>query len=141
MYIIIEPHLRWEEYYFTIQIHMLRCVCLELEEGIYFDLLQNLLYISIVVRTRYKRTTQIFLVIQSHSTFTQLMKPNNTTIYTRPGCPYCSKIKEFYNLKGWSYREHILNENFTRDQFYKEFGSRVHLPTVSRRRTENRWLQ
>ena len=51
------------------------------------------------------------------------MKPSSTTIYTRPGCPYCSKIKEFYNLKGWSYREYKLNENFTRDQFYKEFGN------------------
>ena len=58
------------------------------------------------------------------------MKPNNTTIYTRPGCPYCSKIKEFYNLKGWSYREYILNENFTRDQFYQEFGSGSTFPQL-----------
>lgn len=58
------------------------------------------------------------------------MKPNNTAIYTRPGCPYCSKIKEFYNLKGWSYREYILNENFTRDQFYKEFGSGSTFPQL-----------
>ena len=39
-------------------------------------------------------------------------------------------IKEFYNLKGWSYREYKLNENFTRDQFYKEFGSGSTFPQL-----------
>ena len=59
------------------------------------------------------------------------MKPSSTTIYTRPGCPYCSKIKEFYNLKGWSYREYKLDENFKRVQFYNEFGKGMKGPNYS----------
>ncbi len=48
--------------------------------------------------------------------------PKNTTIYTKPGCPFCSRITELYQLKGWPYKEYVLDRNFTREQFYNEFG-------------------
>jgi len=56
--------------------------------------------------------------------------PSHTAIYTRPGCPYCTKIKEVYNMNGWSFAEYVLNTNFTRDQFYAEFGQRATFPQV-----------
>lgn len=56
--------------------------------------------------------------------------PLHTAIYTRPGCPYCTKIKEVYNMNGWSFAEYVLNTNFTRDQFYAEFGQRATFPQV-----------
>ena len=56
--------------------------------------------------------------------------PGNTAIYTRPGCPYCTKIKEVYNMNSWNYAEYTLGKNFTRDQFYAEFGQRATFPQV-----------
>ena len=58
------------------------------------------------------------------------MTPKNSAIYTKPGCPFCTKIKEVFNLKGWSFREYVLDVNFTRDQFYAEFGQGSTFPQV-----------
>lgn len=56
--------------------------------------------------------------------------PRNTAIYTRNGCPYCTKIKEVYKAKGWPFAEYVLDVNFTREQFYREFGSGSTFPQV-----------
>lgn len=56
--------------------------------------------------------------------------PHNTAIYTRTGCPYCTKIKEVYKSKGWGYAEYQLDVNFTKEQFYKEFGAGSTFPQV-----------
>ena len=59
-----------------------------------------------------------------------MKRPGNTAIYTRDGCPYCTKIKEVYKSKGWVYAEYKLNSNFTREQFYTEFGNGATYPQV-----------
>ena len=59
-----------------------------------------------------------------------MKRPGNTAIYTRDGCPYCTKIKEVYKSKGWVYAEYKLNSNFTREQFYTEFGNGAPFPQV-----------
>jgi len=51
-------------------------------------------------------------------------------IYTRPGCPYCDKIKQVLNIKGYSYREYILDRDFTREQYYAQFGNATTFPQV-----------
>lgn len=56
--------------------------------------------------------------------------PKNSTIYSKPGCPFCSKIKEVYRLKGWSFKEYVLDVNFTREQFYSEFGHGATFPQL-----------
>jgi len=56
--------------------------------------------------------------------------PRSTAIYTRSGCPFCTKIKEVYKSKGWSYSEYTLGTNFTKEQFYKEFGQGATFPQV-----------
>jgi glutaredoxin len=56
--------------------------------------------------------------------------PKSTAIYSRPGCPFCTKIKEVYRMKGWSFSEFVLNVNFTRQQFYAEFGNGATFPQV-----------
>lgn len=56
--------------------------------------------------------------------------PNVTVIYTRKGCPFCEKIKEVYNMKGWNYTEYVLDEQFNREQFYDEFGPGATFPQV-----------
>lgn len=56
--------------------------------------------------------------------------PGGTVIYTRPGCPYCTKIKEVYRMRGWTYTEYVLDQQFTRDQFKNEFGAGATFPQV-----------
>tara|TARA_B100000287_G_scaffold234006_1_gene220342 strand:+ start:1008 stop:1256 length:249 start_codon:yes stop_codon:yes gene_type:complete len=56
--------------------------------------------------------------------------PKNTAIYTKDGCPFCTKIKRVYNEKGWSFQEYKLDVNFTRDQFYSEFGHGATFPQL-----------
>jgi len=58
------------------------------------------------------------------------IKALRTTIYSRTGCPYCTKLKELYEAQGWHYTEYSLNTHFTRDQFYAEFGRNATFPQV-----------
>ena len=43
-------------------------------------------------------------------------------VYTRPGCPYCTQIKQVLEGKKYGYTEYQLNKDFTREEFYGEFG-------------------
>ena len=52
------------------------------------------------------------------------------TIYTRPGCPYCTKVKSVLSAKGFQYKEAVLGNHFNRDQFYAEFGKGSTFPQV-----------
>ncbi|AGH56173.1 NrdC [Synechococcus phage Syn30] len=54
----------------------------------------------------------------------------NFVIYTRPGCPYCTKIKSVLEMKRFSYTEKQLNKDFSREQFYAEFGPASTFPQV-----------
>ena len=52
------------------------------------------------------------------------------TIYSKPGCPYCDKIKNVmyhYNLEHVVY---TLDEDFTRQEFINEFGQGSTFPQV-----------
>ena len=51
-------------------------------------------------------------------------------VYTRIGCPYCDKIKQVLSLKGYSYAEYVLERDFTREQFYSQFGQGTTFPQV-----------
>ena len=51
-------------------------------------------------------------------------------IYSRSGCPYCDKIKTVLNQKEKEYTAYELNEDFTRDDFYSEFGEGTTFPQV-----------
>ena len=52
------------------------------------------------------------------------------TIYTKDGCPYCDKVKQVLNVLNQSYREYELGVDFTREEFYNEFGEGSTLPRV-----------
>ena len=52
------------------------------------------------------------------------------TIYTRNGCPYCTKIKQVLEGKGFTYKERRLDRDFTREQFYQRFGNGSTFPQV-----------
>ena len=52
------------------------------------------------------------------------------TIYTKDGCPYCDKVKSVLNMLNQSYREYELGVDFTREEFYTEFGEGSTFPRV-----------
>ncbi len=52
------------------------------------------------------------------------------TVYSKNGCPYCDKIKQVLNLAGLENVVYTLDEDFTRNQFYSEFGEGSTFPQV-----------
>ena len=54
----------------------------------------------------------------------------NFTVYSREGCPYCEKIKEVMQLAKLQHRVYDLGTDFTRDEFYDQFGYGSTFPQV-----------
>jgi glutaredoxin 3 len=58
----------------------------------------------------------------------------NFTVYSKHGCPYCTKVIQVLNTlsvsKGYSIREYVLGTNFTKEEFCKEFGEGSTFPQV-----------
>ncbi len=54
----------------------------------------------------------------------------NFTVYTRPGCPYCTKIKQVLEGKCYTYTEKQLSHDFSREEFYAQFGNGSTFPQV-----------
>jgi glutaredoxin len=52
------------------------------------------------------------------------------TVYSKPGCPYCDKVKQVLDLTKQSFVSYTLDEDFTREQFYAEFGEGSTFPQV-----------
>ena len=54
----------------------------------------------------------------------------NFAVYSKDGCPYCSKVKQVLDLSGLKYVEYKLGERFDRKSFYDEFGEGATFPQV-----------
>jgi len=54
----------------------------------------------------------------------------NITVYSRSGCPYCDKIKTVLEQRSIPYTRYELDEDFTRDEFYEQFGVGSTFPQV-----------
>jgi glutaredoxin len=52
------------------------------------------------------------------------------TVYSKEGCPYCDKVKQVLELTKQSFVVYTLGEDFTREQFYSEFGDGSTFPQV-----------
>ena len=52
------------------------------------------------------------------------------TIYSKDNCPYCEKVKQVLSLINSNYRIYTLGEDFTKEQFYSEFGEGSTFPQV-----------
>ncbi len=56
------------------------------------------------------------------------------TVYSKQGCPYCDKIKTVLSdlsiKKGYPVTYYELGSNFTREEFYAEFGQGSTFPQV-----------
>jgi glutaredoxin len=52
------------------------------------------------------------------------------TVYSKDGCPYCSKIKQVLELANLEHVVYTLGTNFDREGFYSEFGEGSTFPQV-----------
>ncbi len=59
------------------------------------------------------------------------------TIYSKEGCPYCEKVKQVMQLTQLEHKVYTLNENFTKEEFYAEFGEGSTFPQVVLNDTEH----
>lgn len=54
----------------------------------------------------------------------------NFTVYSKDSCPYCVKVKQVLELTGTQFVVYTLGEDFTREEFYSEFGQGSTFPQV-----------
>ena len=54
----------------------------------------------------------------------------NFTVYSRDGCPYCTKIQEVLGLAELKHVIYKLDRDFDRDSFYDQFGQGSTFPQV-----------
>jgi glutaredoxin len=54
----------------------------------------------------------------------------NFTVYSKPGCPYCDKVKNVLELTKIQHVVYTLDKDFTREGFYAEFGEGSTFPQV-----------
>lgn len=59
------------------------------------------------------------------------------TVYSKNGCPFCSKIEQVLQLSKLEHKIYKLGEDFTKDQFYAEFGQGSTFPQVILNDTEH----
>jgi glutaredoxin len=52
------------------------------------------------------------------------------TVYSKPGCPYCEKIIQVMDHIKADYVVYVLGSQFTREEFYSEFGEGSTFPQV-----------
>ena len=52
------------------------------------------------------------------------------TVYSKDGCPYCTKVQQVLELAELQHVVYKLNRDFTREEFYAEFGEGSTFPQV-----------
>jgi len=54
----------------------------------------------------------------------------NFIVYSKENCPHCLKIKTVLELTGNNFVMYDLNDHFTKEEFYAEFGENSTFPQV-----------
>ena len=54
----------------------------------------------------------------------------NFTVYSKDGCPYCTKVVQVLELAKLNHVVYKLDEDFSRDAFYGQFGEGSTFPQV-----------
>ena len=54
----------------------------------------------------------------------------NFTVYSKEGCPYCQQILEVLGISELNYVEYKLDEHFSKEAFYEQFGNGATFPQV-----------
>ena len=59
------------------------------------------------------------------------MTTNNFAVYTKIGCPYCTKVIGALQLAEQQYVEYKLGRDFEKNKFYAEFGEGSTFPQIT----------
>jgi len=54
----------------------------------------------------------------------------NFAVFTKEGCPYCDKVKQVLELTESNFVVYNLDQHFSKDAFYGEFGQGSTFPQV-----------
>ena len=54
----------------------------------------------------------------------------NFTVYSKDGCPFCTKVVQVLELAKLNHVVYKLGEHFNRDAFYGQFGNGSTFPQV-----------
>ena len=54
----------------------------------------------------------------------------NFAVYSKQDCPFCYKVKQVLELTGSNFVVYNLGEDFTKEEFYSEFGEGSTFPQV-----------
>ena len=54
------------------------------------------------------------------------------TVYSKDGCPYCTKVQQVLELAEVKHVIYKLNRDYTREEFYDKFGKGSTFPRVVR---------
>ena len=52
------------------------------------------------------------------------------TVYSKDGCPYCTKVQQVLELGEIKHVIYKLNRDYTREEFYDKFGQGSTFPQV-----------
>ena len=55
---------------------------------------------------------------------------NNFTVYSKEGCPFCTKVVKVLEMAGLNHRVYKLEEDFSKEAFYGQFGQGSTFPQV-----------
>lgn len=58
------------------------------------------------------------------------MKISQYKVYSKIGCPYCTKVLSVLELAELHFVEYKLGRDFTKDEFYHHFGKGATFPRV-----------
>ena len=59
------------------------------------------------------------------------------TVYSKDGCPYCTKVQQVLQLSNLEHVVYKLGPDFDRDEFYAQFGESSTFPQVVLNDQEN----
>ena len=54
----------------------------------------------------------------------------NFTVYSKEGCPFCTKVVQVLELSGLRHVVYKLDQHFDRESFYGQFGQGSTFPQV-----------
>lgn len=52
------------------------------------------------------------------------------TVYSKDGCPFCVQVKQVLEIADFEHVVYTLDRDFTREEFYTQFGSGSTFPQV-----------
>ena len=61
----------------------------------------------------------------------KVMDSKNFTVFSKDGCPYCTKVQRVLELANLNFVTYKLDKDFDRTSFYGEFGEGSRFPQVT----------